>query len=189
MDKIDKVFYINLEHMTDRRDRIEGEFEKYGITNYERFPAIRHKCGAVACGKSHLAILNIAKERGYKRIIILEDDVEFLVSKEDFHEKMNELKDVYYDVCLLSNEWTHIDYIDEWVHNKLHISQRTLLTSGYIVTEWHYDHLIRELELTTVMFDLLGVDWMTYMDFAWNQLQSKLNIRMLLLDRFTEEWL
>jgi hypothetical protein len=38
------------------------------------------------------------------------------------------------------------------------------------------------------MFDLLGVDWMTYMDVAWNQLQSKLNIRMLLLDRFTEEW-
>jgi GR25 family glycosyltransferase involved in LPS biosynthesis len=130
--------------------------------------------------------LQIAKERGYKRIIILEDDVEFLVSKEDFQGAMNDLKDVYYDVCFLSNEWVHLADVD---YNKLHISQRTLMTSGYIVSDRHYDNLIRELELTTVMFDLLGVDWMTYMDFAWNQLQSKLNIRMLLLDRFTEEWL
>ena len=186
MDKIDKVFYVNLERRTDRKESIESEFKKYGITNYERFPAIEHKCGAVACGKSHLAILRIAKERGYKRVIILEDDFDFLVTKDEFHKNINDLKDVYFDVCFLSNEWKHLSGID---YNTLHITQRTLLTSGYIVAEKHYDNLIRDLELTNVMFHLFGVDWIKYLDVAWDKLESKINLRMILIDRFTEEWL
>ena len=39
--KIDKVFIINLEHRTDRRDKIKSELVRAGIDNYEFFKAIR----------------------------------------------------------------------------------------------------------------------------------------------------
>jgi len=78
MEYIDRIFYINLYHRTDRKQEIETEFENQGITNYERFPAIHHPTiGGVGCGRSHIEVLRIAKERGYKCVMILEDDFMF----------------------------------------------------------------------------------------------------------------
>ena len=54
---IDKVFYINLEHRTDRRQEIEGELNNFNIP-YERFNAYSTpEFGIVGCTKSHLEVL------------------------------------------------------------------------------------------------------------------------------------
>ena len=54
---IDHIFYINLDHRTDRDLEIQEELENYDIQGYERFPAILHdKIGGVGCGKSHISV-------------------------------------------------------------------------------------------------------------------------------------
>lgn len=37
----DKIFVINLDHRKDRWEKVQEQFEKMGITNYERFSAIK----------------------------------------------------------------------------------------------------------------------------------------------------
>ena len=99
MSGIDRIFFINLDHRTDRRVEIENELDIKGL-EYERFPAIRHETiGGVGCGRSHIGVLRLAKERGYKRILVLEDDFMFTTDSLDIIKKLD---DITFDVCLLS---------------------------------------------------------------------------------------
>ena len=85
-ENIDNIFYINMEKRKDRRSEIESELNNFNLP-FERFEGIETKgFGTLGCGKSHLAVLKIAKERGYKNILILEDDFMFMVTKECFEE-------------------------------------------------------------------------------------------------------
>jgi glycosyl transferase family 25 len=93
----DKIFYINLKRERSRDIYMINQFKKLGITNYERFEAIECKeipdkvlwrnfnkrdekyiKGSIGCRDSHLGIIKLAKERKYKLILILEDDVTIL---------------------------------------------------------------------------------------------------------------
>ena len=68
---IDKIYYINLNKRTDRREQIEKELNEFGL-NYERFEAIEtHGFGIHGCGLSHLAVLKLAKENIYENVLIL----------------------------------------------------------------------------------------------------------------------
>jgi glycosyl transferase family 25 len=76
---IDKVIYINLDHREDRRKIMDTFFEKGNIPTEKivRFSAIRAKKG-VGCLRSHAGALSMAKENGWKNVLILEDDLEWL---------------------------------------------------------------------------------------------------------------
>ena len=103
VDKIDGIFYINLERRTDRRDLIEMDLNKVSI-KAERFVGIPFEPGIVGCGKSHLSVMKLAKERGYKNVLILEDDFTFLTDRETLDKSLNTFfNDVGddYDVCML----------------------------------------------------------------------------------------
>ena len=98
--KIDKIFIINLEYRTDRKEEIIKELKKHNIYNYEFFKAIRpgiqdiiewnnnycdhvkksfqdpnkflyYQIGCLGCLKSHVEICKLALERNYKNILIL----------------------------------------------------------------------------------------------------------------------
>ena len=84
---IDKIFYINLEKRTDRRHDIENELNDFDLS-YERFKAIETEDGMTGCANSHLAVLKLAKERGHKNVLILEDDFMFIVTKEEFEQEL-----------------------------------------------------------------------------------------------------
>ena len=99
----DRIFVINLDHRTDKWQLVTKNLEKMKIVNYERFAAIKpeyseipdeykkwfssknnsdgtdetYSVGAMGCKLSHLKVINIAKNRGYEKILILEDDVDF----------------------------------------------------------------------------------------------------------------
>ena len=95
----DKVFYINMDKDVDRNDAMIAQFNKFGITNYERVAATqinevpekylwrnfnvnrlneKYILGSIGCMNSHWRIMQIALERRYQKIMILEDDVVFL---------------------------------------------------------------------------------------------------------------
>ena len=90
----DRIFYINLKRDRDRDIYMINQFKQLGINNYERFEAVecnevpdkvlwrnfnkqddKYVKGSVGCRDSHLGIIKIAKERDYKLILILEDDI------------------------------------------------------------------------------------------------------------------
>jgi GR25 family glycosyltransferase involved in LPS biosynthesis len=75
---------INLDSRTDRWRAVSRELQVAGISDVvERLPAIKHRYGMVGCSLSHLECVKIAKQRGWKTVLIFEDDIVF---KPYFHE-------------------------------------------------------------------------------------------------------
>ena len=88
MDKISKIYIINLKERTDRWKYCLIQLKKYNIENYERFEAIRpdlkkivpiqysknnlkmdekYIIGALGCKLSHIEIIKNAKKKNINR--------------------------------------------------------------------------------------------------------------------------
>lgn len=167
---IDHIFYINLDYRTDRREQIETELNNFGLS-YERVSAIRFNPGLVGCGLSHIKVLRLAKERGYKNILILEDDFTFLVSKETFEEQLRLFFDskIDYDICMLSyNLYRGMNIGHPSVQKVLEAQT----TSGYIVNSHYYDILIHTFETAMKQYQTTHPYHQTHsIDQFWKPLQ------------------
>ena len=173
---IDKIIYINLDKRTDRRNEIEGELNELGIgiNDYIRFPAIEHKNGSIGCSKSHLACIKLAKQNGYKNVLILEDDFTLLVSKEQFYKEINDLfnPNVNFDVCLLAYNTNNLN---ESEYSFLYKITDAQTASAYIINSSYYDTLIDTWEKAIVMFELTNDETKYICDQSWKPLQVKDN--------------
>jgi hypothetical protein len=69
-------FVVNLERRPDRLSLIQNEM-KYIGWDYELFKAVDTN-SHVGCTKSHCEIIKIAKERGYEKVLVVEDDCSFM---------------------------------------------------------------------------------------------------------------
>jgi GR25 family glycosyltransferase involved in LPS biosynthesis len=69
----DKAYVINLDDRPDRFDIISKSFEKAPF-DIERFSAIKDSVGWKGCGKSHCAIIQMAKDNHMPTVLIMEDD-------------------------------------------------------------------------------------------------------------------
>ena len=167
--KLDRVFFINLDHRTDRLAEIEGEIESHKMTYLsERFSAIRHETiGGVGCGKSHIEVLKLAKERGYSRILILEDDFMFTSNFDD------RIDDLEFDVCFLSSDLMTFSVHEDY--DFLYRVREAQTASGYIVNSHYYDELIRVFSEAVVMFEETNCHWLYAIDVAWKTLQARDN--------------
>ena len=91
-DVFDKIYCINLDRRFDRWEKAKKQFDKFGI-EIERYSAIDGNIiqnetkllnGELGILQSNLKIIEKAKEKGYKNILIFEDDVELI---DDFDTK------------------------------------------------------------------------------------------------------
>lgn len=169
---LDKVFYINLDHRTDRLSEIRGELEANNLIELgERFPAIRHETiGAVGCGRSHIEVLRLAKERGYKRVLILEDDFMFSSEVGDCFRKIDDLE---FDVCLISAHLMTVSAHPE--HDFLYKVHEAQTASGYIINQHYYDTLIDVFSEAVPKFEATNQHWLYAIDVAWKTLQARDN--------------
>lgn len=106
----DKIYIINLATRIDRLLEVNEELEKIGVDishpkiqvfkatkpiDGEGWPTI----GTKGCFQSHLAVLTDALKNQYERILILEDDVNFI---DDFNNKLDgaltQLKNTSWDI-------------------------------------------------------------------------------------------
>ena len=76
-----KVRCINLKSDKSRWKTSVEQFEKYGV-KCERFEAIRNKSGWAGSTLSHRKVVQEAKNQGFDRVLILEDDFLFTKDKE-----------------------------------------------------------------------------------------------------------
>lgn len=166
---IDHIFYINLDSRTDRREEFENQMKEYGF-ECERFSAIcEPHNGALGCTKSHLAVLRLAKERNYRRVLIFEDDFMFTVSSEIVHEQLSQLFEtpIPFDMCFLSY---NVLASEETSYSFLRRATDTQTSSGYIIEQHYYDTLITNFESSVHGFEN-RLDGNHALDIKWKRLQ------------------
>lgn len=140
MDKL-KIVYINLNKRVDRKKNLLMQFEKINVSNFERFEAIETAFGGLGCCSSHIKILedfykeNVFEINGVKYgdvnavLMVLEDDAEFIVSREELNKYINEfISSKAYGMCLGYNPHIVRDYNDVFWR-----SIKVATTSCYVV--------------------------------------------------------
>ena len=136
MENIDIIYYINLDHRTDRNTEILSELKKMNIpdSKIQRIPAIYTKgFGILGCGLSHLKAVETFMRSDYKNCLILEDDFMFSLDTNYSNFLLNTFfkKLPIFDICMLAgnlmkSEETSLPFI------KKVIDAQT--ASAYIVT-------------------------------------------------------
>ena len=157
-----KIFYINLDERTDRKDSFEKHMKKYDL-EFERFSAIKDKFGAFGCAKSHLSVLKNAKNNNLENVIIMEDDIAFDISPEMLDEKLKLIFDnnLDFDVFHLSYRYRisdnvpGIDYLKKLSYCHY--------CSCYIINKKCYDEIIECWEKSLLLLSPentdLGLEW------------------------------
>jgi len=170
---IEKIIYINLNKRTDRKEQIEIELNNFGL-DYERYEAIETpiaNLGILGCSMSHLNVLKLARERGYKNILIMEDDFTFLVSKEEFEKQLTEFfnANISYNVCMISYNLVHSEPTE---YDFLLRSLDVHTASGYIVNCNYYDKLIDLYEWSCPLLRDTHAHWLYANDIVWKKYQK-----------------
>lgn len=115
MDKIEKVFYINLKHRNDRRVQIEEELRtKFLYTEAERYVAILHESPILGCTMSHINLWRKMIENNWQTMMIIEDDAMVQTTRQTIDKYINGfLDDPCADVLSISNSCgEHVHYND-----------------------------------------------------------------------------
>lgn len=172
---IDKIFYINLDRRADRNQHILDMFNECNILPdmYERFSAIEEVNGAMGCTKSHINILQIAKERNYNYILVVEDDL-IINDKTNFINNVNKIfeDNIDFDVIQISGNVLRCTSSEYKYLSKLIDSQTT---SGYIVNCKYIDKLIQNYTESLNSMILEGKKHENCLDIHWKVLQKKDN--------------
>ena len=175
---IDHILYINLEHRIDRRDEIERELARMDLTDKaERFEATYIKeQGILGCTISHMEAIRLAKTRGYKNVLILEDDFEFLLEKDIVESRLETFfrskLGRNYDVCMLGFGLVREseNSMEECVLVKRVIEAQN--AAAYIVQEKYYDAIIELYERIIPLLRETKAHWLYANDQAWKILQE-----------------
>jgi len=135
-NNIDIVYYINLDHRTDRLENINNELNKTNIdkNKINRIAGVYNKeYGFIGCSQSHYNALSkfIESDINNKNCLILEDDFEFTVNQDEIDKMLNYVfNNIHFDILMLSSNTfeskntTH-SYIDKILNAQT--------ASGYIV--------------------------------------------------------
>ena len=172
-NNIGHIFYINLDKRTDRKELFEAELINYELTA-ERFAGIYYPppLGFVGCAKSHLQVLELAKLRKYKNVLICEDDFYFTEPKHVVENCLHRLFTTKpnFDVCFLAQNLRSgtID-IDDPLFTRVIFSASA---SGYIVNEHYYDKLIDLYKFSVPKLEETGAHWLYANDAVWRSLQE-----------------
>jgi len=168
MNKIEKLLYINLDHRTDRRSEIEGELAKMGLSG-ERFPAILAEPGYIGCLRSHLAVLELAKQSGWTNVLLLEDDFQFIVDRPTLEQELTHFfnLEIPYDILMFGYNILEKKPFNETVCRGINVQT----TSGYLVHERFYDALIANFKEALPRLIQTDQHWNYSCDQSWKTLQ------------------
>ena len=168
-DFINKVVYINLETRLDRKEHVEGQLSKY-INNdkIHRFNAVKNDKGAIGCGLSHIAVLEMAIAENWDNVFIAEDDLTWTEHFTIGHDVLENLIRGEYDVIVLGGS-----FVNSYKNSFKLISCNCAL--AYIVNKSYYKPLLRCFK-NAVEGLVKSYDKPKYaIDQAWKPLQKRDN--------------
>lgn len=160
---VDKIYVINLPSRPDRLEEFKNSSSKIGF-DFQVFKAFgpkeieeiinsndfykmmninqdHYRKSAAGCFLSHLTIIKEAKEKGYKKIMILEDDCDFTENFADkFHTLFEKLPDNW-DFLYLSGSLP--EFVEKF-DGHARVSQ-VFTTHSYVLNHTAYDRIIEYL--------------------------------------------
>jgi GR25 family glycosyltransferase involved in LPS biosynthesis len=172
MELLKHTFYINLESRPDRLQHVQQELKKMNI-DAERMNAIKMAEGAIGCTLSHIRCLELAKERQYPHVFIVEDDITFLqpdLLSENLKKFEENTELQCWDVLIIGGNncppYTRVtDYCIRAFNNQT--------TTGYIVKSHYYDTLIANFKESAQMLMRNPHNKREYaLDMYWKRLQQ-----------------
>jgi GR25 family glycosyltransferase involved in LPS biosynthesis len=145
-DFFDKVIVINLDRRTDRMEKLSPQLEKLDI-QYKRFSAVDGKkldIDPIVAGlRSHLQVMKLIAGQ---RVLILEDDAQFV---EDFNEKFEKVMqtlpedwDIFYLGALVPKDVGLV----RMVNRHWGIQVLTTGTQAYCINPSRLEYFINKLE-------------------------------------------
>jgi GR25 family glycosyltransferase involved in LPS biosynthesis len=172
---IEKILYINLQHRKDKQEFLEKELLNVDwLSKTERFPGVYHELTSYGCSMAHLNAIKYAKSQGFKNVLILEDDFEFLVSKETVETQLESFfqthTDADYDVLFLSY---NIEQSNDTEFSFLGQVVSSTTSSGYLISSAYFDTLIHVFETNFPLLLSTGQHWIYTIDQIWKPLQQK----------------
>ena len=182
MEHIDCVYYINLDHRTDRKEQFETEMKKLGVPleKLVRISAIYNKdFGILGCGLSHKKALETFVASQHTNCLIFEDDFQFTLDMNYVNYLLKSIftEKVSYDLVMLAGNLFKTEAI-EWPFLKKVIDGQT--ASGFLITKAFAPRLITCLEESTTYLK----EWHKHTgekkhefcnDIYWKKLQPKSN--------------
>lgn len=141
----DRIYYINLDKRTDRREHIENQIRRVLDDDLDRTRRIsgiiydnfsgRLK-GAIGCTMSHLKAINESIVDSLENVIILEDDFEFICDKYRFKKDLERFLKTHphYDILLFGVNSQSIKYNTTSSNNNFIKVSFSQTTSGYMVS-------------------------------------------------------
>lgn len=181
----DKIFYINLEKDTLRNEKIILQFLKYNVTNYERIEAVtlsqipdllyyrnfiknqpKYIQGQLSCRASHIKCITTAALRGYKKILILEDDALFLDNPNTILKQ---------NINIL-NDWDMLYFgglIEPFFRNQI------VCTHAYALKHTIFNDILCMADTSGMEIDNFYAKIIQHMSYNHNQ-SGKYNIRIIL---------
>jgi len=144
LEDFKNVYYINLEHRTDRKDHVTKELAILGIKCATRFNAIRNQNGAIGCTLSHIKVLQDAQKNGLPYIMIVEDDIQF-TKPELFKDQLNGLlqsKESWDVILIAGNNLPPYRKVNDFCVQVVQCQT----TTGYIVKADYYETLINNMK-------------------------------------------
>jgi len=161
---VEQVVYINLEHRTDRKQQIESELLKYfPVEKVHRFNAVLEPNGGIGCTKSHIKVLEMAIENGWKNCLIVEDDAVWSDNFYIGHSLLEKLVNANSDVITLGI--THASYTQQ---HKLMCGQTA---TAYLVNQHYYPKLLENFKEGLENFLKTGNYGVYALDQYWKRLQ------------------
>ena len=184
----DKIFYINLKKDADRNEKILSQFRHFGIVNFERIEGIsynhidqipdaemqyrnfikkndKYVINQLGCRASHLMAIQIAKSRGYNKVLILEDDITFLNNP-------NEILTMNHNIL---NDWDMLYFggmPEPYFRNQI------VLAHAYCVSSKLFDDIICMGNVSGMEIDNFYAKIIQQMSYNHNQ-SGKYNIRIV----------
>lgn len=169
MDKIDGILYINLKHRIDRNQHQIEQFNRLGITNFERLDAIKFSPGEYGCAMSHIACLGRAIEKGWKNVLIIEDDMTWEIDRVELDRRLNNFFNVVkeWDVVL----FTCLAYKQEFVSDGICRVKHATTTTCYLVNGHYMNTLKKNYE--SVLSQPVVNGLAPSIDSEWNKVMGK----------------
>jgi len=140
MDLLEKYhFYINLDKRPEKDNQCISDLKEFGISQPNRFAAIKHEIGYIGCAQSHIKCIELAKERDYPFVCIFEDDIVFR-NIEKCKEMITKYIDYDYDVLYLGCNISNNKY--DIITDDLIRVNNAICNHAYIVKSHYYDKIL-----------------------------------------------
>jgi len=163
------IKYINLDERVDRDTLIKSSFEQLNLNSYSRFSAIKESPGSLGCSKSHYDIVSSWKPKKNQLLMVCEDDIEFLLSKDQINEIINEFanNDKLSVLCLAYNH-----RLENPISPLLSISANIQTTGCYIIKDYMKPVLESTFQYSIDLHDAKINNGYSAIDQVWKILQT-----------------